>query len=112
MINGSQYPPFGFSTSVFMYPPTSIELISGVFVVMCTQIVIIGLINTICGVSITKVFIVGSLKLLFKFLPVNNPPNQQLKFIADPIIIHFSATFMLGTTTVSTVVVVMIALND
>ncbi len=34
--DGSQYPPFRFVTSTFLYPPTTIELISGQYAVLFT----------------------------------------------------------------------------
>ncbi len=51
--------------------------------VLCTWIIIIGLVNTICGVPTTLVFIVGNFKFLFKFPFVKNLLDPQLTFIAN-----------------------------
>ncbi len=95
-----------------MYPLTAIELISGMSVVMCTRIVIIGLIIIIYGVPTTLVFIVASLELLLKFLPVKNPPNPRLKFIANPNNYSPSSNIHARHNNFSTLMVVMTALND
>ncbi len=75
-------------------------------------LIIIGLVNTICGVSPTLVFATTGLEFLFKYFLVENSHNSRPKFVADPITIPLLTTFMLGATIVSTLVVVMIASND
>ncbi len=89
-----------------------IELINGMSMVLCTWVVIIGLVYTICGVPTTLIFTAGSPKLLFKFLLIENPPNPWLKFTTDLITIPLMATCVLGTTTISTPMVVMTTLSD
>ncbi len=64
MIDGYQYPPFGFSRFLLLYLPIIIEFIGGLYVVLCTWVIIIRLVNTICDVPTTLIFIVGSLELL------------------------------------------------
>ncbi len=112
MMDGSQYPLFASSTFVLLYLPTTFEFIDGRYVVLCTWIVIIGLVNTICGVPTTLVFLVRSSKLLFKFLAIENSLNPWLKLIVDPITTPLLATFMLGTTTLSTHVLAITTLSD
>ncbi len=112
MIDGPWHSPFGFYTFILLYPPTIIELIGGLSMVLCTWVVIIGLVNTIYGVPTTPLFTTNSLELLFKLLPTKNSPNPQSKLIANPITTPFLATFVLGSTTMSIHVVVITALND
>jgi hypothetical protein len=47
-----------------LYLPIIIEFIGGLYVVLCTWVIIIRLVNTICDVPTTLIFIVGSLELL------------------------------------------------
>ncbi len=110
--NGYQYPPLGFVAFVLLYSPIAIEFISGRFVVMFTWIVVIGLINTIWGVPTTPVEVVFSAKLQLKFLITKTPFNSLPNFVIYPINIPFFTTSMLGTTTISTPVVVTHASTD
>ncbi len=53
----------------------------------------------------------GSVKLQFKFLHAKTPPSLP-NFVVDPISTPFLITSMLGTTTISTHVVVIPTLSD
>ncbi len=55
----------------------------------------------------TLVVITGSAKLQFKFLIIKTPPDPLPNFVANPINTPLLITSMLGTTTVSTHVVVI-----
>ncbi len=79
MIDGFWYPPLGFLASIFLYPPTSIELIDGRSTILFTQVVIIVLVNTIWGVPTTLIIVASSSELLLKVFPSKTPP------IHDPI---------------------------
>ncbi len=89
-----------------LYFPTSIELISGLSMVLCTWAVIIGLVNTIYGVPTTLVFTTS----------IQTPHREfaqstiQINYICN----NYSVltTFMMGSTTVCTHVVVITALSD
>ncbi len=112
MTNAYQCPPFGSSTFIFLYPLVAMGFIDGWFVVLCTWIFIIGLVNTIYGVPTTLILIFGNLKLLLKFLFTKDPLDPGLTFITDLITTHFLTTSMLGAIIVSTLVVIMTTLND
>jgi hypothetical protein len=86
-----------------MYPLVVIEFIGGWFVILFIWVIIVRLANTILGVPTTPIVYVSSLELLFKVLP-----NPRPKFIADPISIPLLTKFVLGATTISTLVVGMI----
>ncbi len=60
------------------------------------------------GVPTTTVVTISSPKLLFKFLPIDILSDPRPKFVIDPPLIMF----MLGATTISTLVVVMTTLGD
>jgi hypothetical protein len=105
-------PPYGFSAFVLLYPPIVIEFINGRYVVFCTWVVIIRLVNTIFGVPTIPVFADGSPKLQFKLLPIKNLPNPWPKLIIDSTSTLFLTTFVLGATIVSTHVVVITILSD
>jgi hypothetical protein len=74
---------------------------------MFTQIIIIKLVNTIWGVPTTPIVITGSSKPLLKFLLVETPFNPQPKFVANLVNIQPLTKFVLGTTTVSILMVGM-----
>ncbi len=93
-------------------PLVAFEFIDGRSMVLWTWIVIIGLVNTICGVPKTLVFAIGSSKLLFKFLLIENLPNPRPRSTAYLITTPFLATFMLNTTTMSIHVVAITVLSD
>ncbi len=112
MIDGSWCPSFEFLAFIFIYLLTTIELIGGQSMVLCTWVVIIGLINTIYGVLTNIVFTTGSLKLLFKFLLAENPFNPQPKLTTNPITTPLLTTFVLGAITVFFPMVVMTTLKD
>jgi hypothetical protein len=63
------------------------------------------LVNTICGVPTTRVVVINILELLLKFLPIETPPDPQPKLAIDPISIPLLRKFMVGATTISTLVV-------
>jgi hypothetical protein len=63
-------------------------------------------------VSTTPIIAIGSVKLQLKFLLIETPPNPLPKFVIDPNNIPPLTTFVLGTTTISNHVVVMITLGD
>jgi len=109
-IIGSQYPLFGCTTFTFLYLPIAIKLISGRSVVLFTWIVVIELVNIIWNMLTTLV--IGSAKLWLKFLTVEIPPNPLSNFVIDLIRTPLLTTFMLGTTIVSTLVVVIRASSD
>ncbi len=79
---------------------------------MFTWIVVIELVNTIWNMPTTPLVIVGNVKLRFKLLITETPPNLQPNFVAYPISTSFLTTSMLGATSVSTPMVVILALND
>ncbi len=56
--------------------------------------------------------VIDSVKLRFKFLITETPLNLLPNFVADPINIPFSTTSMLGTTIVSTSMVIIPASSD
>jgi hypothetical protein len=111
MINDFQYPPLRFSTSILLYPLVAIKLIGGQYGVMFAQIIIIKLVNTILGVPTTLVVVGGSPKSLLKFLLIETLLDPQPKFVVDLVNIPPLTKFLLGTT-VSTLVVGMIALSN
>ncbi len=78
---------------------------------MFTQVVIIGLVNTIWGVPTTLIVVVSSQEFLLKFLPIETPLNPQPKFTIDPISIPPLTKFVLGATIVSNLVVGIIKLS-
>jgi hypothetical protein len=59
-----------------------------------------------------QVVIVGNSKLQLRFFLAKTPLNLLPNFVVDLINIPFVITFMLGTTIVSTPMVVIFALND
>jgi hypothetical protein len=61
---------------------------------------------------ITPVVFVGNAKLQLKFLIVETPLDPLPNFVADPINTSLLTTFMLGIATVSTPMVVILALSD
>jgi hypothetical protein len=69
------------------------------------------LVNTIWGVPITPTIVVGSLKLLLKFLPTKIPPNPRPKFDANLVNTPLLKKFVLGATIVSTPMVSMTTLS-
>jgi len=111
MTDDFQCPLFGSFAYVLLYFPTTIEFINGQFVVLCTWVIVIGLVNTICGVLTSLVFVVGSPELLLRLL-AENPPYLWPKLIINLIITPFLATFVLNATFVSTPMVIITALSD
>jgi len=109
---GYQYPPLECTTPTILHLPITIELISGWFIVLFTWIVIVKLINTIWGIPTIPVVAVGSAKLWFKFLPTNIPFDPLPNFAINSISIPLLTTSMLGSTIVSSLMVVIPALND
>jgi hypothetical protein len=63
------------------------------------------LVNTICGVLITPIIDISIPELLLKFLPVKTPPGPQPKLVIDPISIPFLTKFVVGATTIFTLVI-------
>ncbi len=68
--------------------------------------------KTILGVPTTLVVGVSSVKFQLKFLIIETPPNSLPNFAIDPISIPLLITSMLGTTIVSTPMVVILASSD
>jgi hypothetical protein len=62
--------------------------------------------------STLLIVVVGSIELRFTFLLVETPPNPLLNFVTDPISTPFLTTSMLGATTISTPMVIILALGD
>jgi hypothetical protein len=63
-------------------------------------------------VPTTPVVVVGSVELRLKFLVAETPLDQLPNFATDPISIPLLTISMLGATTVSTLVVVILASSD
>ncbi len=68
--------------------------------------------KTILGVPTTLVVGVSSVKFQLKFLIVETPLNSLPNFTIDPISIPLLITSMLGTTIISTPMVVILASSD
>ncbi len=111
MTYGFWYPLPRFLASIHMYLLASIEFISGRSIVLFTWVIIVGLVNTICGVATTPIIVIGIPKLLFKFLLVETPPNPQSKLVVNPISIPLLTKYAVGTTTISIHVVHIIEQN-
>jgi hypothetical protein len=69
-------------------------------------------VNTIWDDPITPMVVVGSAELRLRFLLGKTPSNPLPKFVVDPISTPTLTTFVLGATTISTLVVVMTTLGD
>jgi hypothetical protein len=63
------------------------------------------LVNTICGVPITPIIDINILELLLKFLPVETPLGPQPKLVIDPVSIPFLTKFVVGATTIFTLMI-------
>jgi hypothetical protein len=63
------------------------------------------LVNTICGVPITPIVDISIPELLFKFFHVETPPYPQPKLVIDLISIPLLTKFVVGATTISTLVI-------
>jgi hypothetical protein len=111
-IIGFQYPLLESMASTLLHLLVTIELINGRSIGLFTWVVIIELMNTIWSLPETLIVVVGSAKLQPKFLIVKTPLDPIPNFVVDPISISFLTTFMLGVTTVSTLVVVIPTQND
>jgi len=95
-----------------LYLLTTIELISGQFAVLFTSIVIIGLVNTIWGMPITPIVVVGNAELWLKFLTTETPLDSLPNFGVNPISTPLLTTSLLGTTIVSTPMVIIPTSSD
>jgi hypothetical protein len=91
-----------------LHPPTTIKFIDGWFASLFTWVVIIKLVNIIWIVPTTPIIAISSVALQFKFLLTKTPLDPLHNFVANLISIPPLTTFMLGATTISTHVVVMI----
>ncbi len=112
MTYGFRCPPLGFSTYVFMYPPTTIEFIGGQSTILFTWVIIIKLVHTIWGVPTTSIFLlIVSNSYSNSFLSIVSPFHDP-KFVINPISNPPLTTFVLGARTVSTLVIVMTTLSD
>ncbi len=98
--------------SLHLHFCTLSELIGGRLGFLFTWLIIIRLVNTVWGVPITPIIIVGNVIFQFKFLFVESPPNPLSNFVAYPISTPLLTTYMLGATIVSTLVVVIPTSND
>jgi hypothetical protein len=78
---------------------------------MFTQLVIIGLVNTIWGVPTTLVIATGGSKLLLKFLPTEILLYPRPKFAANPISTPLLTKIVLGATIGSSPMVGMTTLS-
>jgi len=110
--NWFSIPPFRCLTFSLLYPPATIEFISGRFAILFTWVVSIKLINTIWGMPTTLIIAVSSVELWFKFLTTKIPFDPLPNFATNPNNIPLLTTSMLGATIVSTLVVVILASSD
>ncbi len=60
----------------------------------------------------TPTIVISSVKLQFKFLTAKTPPNPLPNFVANPINTPLLTTSMMGATTISTHVVVILASSN
>ncbi len=110
--NWFQYPPLGCMTLVLLNPLVAIELISRRSVVLFTWVIISKLVNTIWSILTTIVITTGSAKLQLKFLTTKIPLDLLPNYATNPISIPLLTTSMLGTTIISTPMVVIPTPSD
>ncbi len=99
-------------TSTLLHLLTAIEFISGWFAILFPWVAVIGLVNTIWSMPTTLVVATGSTKLWLRFLPTKTPPNLIPNFVANPITTPLLTISILGATTISIPVVVILTLSD
>jgi len=80
---------------------------------MFTWVIIIGLVKTILGVPTIPVVVVhGSLELILKFFPIKAPFDPWPKFVTNSISSPPLTKFVLGATTIYTLVVSITSLSS
>ncbi len=109
---GSQYSPLECTTLTLLHLITTIEFISGQFVVLFPWLAIIALVNTIWGMPTTLIVAIDNVEFWLRFLPFKTPLDSLPNFVVDVISIPLITTSMLGTTIFCIHVVVILALID